>query len=141
MYLREKYRHPESAYPRAARVTSGYRYYSPTLGRWLARDPIGEDGGINVYALVNADPINSVDPKGELPAVCAFAGCCFGVGGMSCVVMCALDPIWDDANDTLYVCIEKCILEVLPPGENAYSNFCWLSLVACGISVGILPSP
>jgi RHS repeat-associated protein len=24
----------------------GHRYYSPELGRWLSRDPIGEDGGL-----------------------------------------------------------------------------------------------
>ena len=28
----------------------GYRYYSPDLGRWLSRDPIGEADGPNVYA-------------------------------------------------------------------------------------------
>ena len=27
----------------------GYRYYSPGLGRWLSRDPIGEDGGLRAY--------------------------------------------------------------------------------------------
>ena len=34
--------------PRAG-VGSGYRYYSPGLGRWVNRDPIGELGGINLY--------------------------------------------------------------------------------------------
>ncbi len=28
----------------------GYRFYSPTLSRWLNRDPIEEDGGVNLYA-------------------------------------------------------------------------------------------
>ena len=27
----------------------GYRFYSPQLMRWLNRDPIGEDGGLNLY--------------------------------------------------------------------------------------------
>jgi len=31
----------------------GFRYYSPELGRWLNADPIGEIGGINVYAFIN----------------------------------------------------------------------------------------
>lgn len=30
----------------------GFRYYHPELGRWLSRDPIGEDGGLNLYAFV-----------------------------------------------------------------------------------------
>jgi RHS repeat-associated protein len=27
----------------------GYRYYSPELGRWVSRDPIGERGGVNLF--------------------------------------------------------------------------------------------
>ena len=27
----------------------GYRYYSPSLGRWISRDPIGEEGGFGLY--------------------------------------------------------------------------------------------
>jgi RHS repeat-associated protein len=42
----------------------GYRYYSPVLGRWLNRDPIGEDGGINLYGFVKNGPVNSVDLLG-----------------------------------------------------------------------------
>ena len=29
----------------------GYRYYSPELMRWITRDPIGEEGGVNLYAM------------------------------------------------------------------------------------------
>jgi RHS repeat-associated protein len=42
----------------------GYRYYSPRLGRWLSRDPIGEGGGINVYAYVANDPAGGADAMG-----------------------------------------------------------------------------
>lgn len=46
-------------------VTSGYRYYSPELGRWPSRDPIGEEGGLNVYFFVVNAPIDTVDTLGE----------------------------------------------------------------------------
>ncbi len=42
----------------------GYRYYNPSTGRWLSRDPIEEKGGLNLYGFVGNVPINSVDPLG-----------------------------------------------------------------------------
>lgn len=42
----------------------GYRYYDATLGRWLNRDPIGERGGLNLYAFVDNDGANQWDMLG-----------------------------------------------------------------------------
>ncbi len=42
----------------------GYRFYSPALGRWINRDPLGEAGGINLYGFVGNNPISFVDPYG-----------------------------------------------------------------------------
>lgn len=42
----------------------GYRFYSPVLGRWINRDPLGERGGVNLYGFVENDPVNWVDPLG-----------------------------------------------------------------------------
>jgi RHS repeat-associated protein len=42
----------------------GYRYYNPSTGRWLNRDPIGEEGGRNLYAFVHGSPIHLVDRLG-----------------------------------------------------------------------------
>ncbi len=41
-----------SARPLHAGVGSGYRYYSPGLGRWVNRDPIEEAGGANLFGFV-----------------------------------------------------------------------------------------
>jgi len=42
----------------------GYRYYSAELGRWLSRDPIGEMGGLNLYATVGNRILNAFDRLG-----------------------------------------------------------------------------
>ena len=42
----------------------GFRYYSPSLGRFINRDPIQERGGLNLYAAFGNDPINRVDYLG-----------------------------------------------------------------------------
>jgi RHS repeat-associated protein len=41
-----------------------HRYYDPNTGRFLTRDPIGYEGGINLYAYVNNKPSNLADPVG-----------------------------------------------------------------------------
>lgn len=42
----------------------GYRFYSPQVGRWLNRDPIGEWGGLNLYAFCKNNSVNAVDLLG-----------------------------------------------------------------------------
>jgi RHS repeat-associated protein len=41
-----------------------FRYYNPETGRFLTRDPIGYEGGINIYAYVTNNPINLQDMLG-----------------------------------------------------------------------------
>jgi len=46
-------------------VYYNYRYYSPELGRWLSRDPIGErGGGYNLYGMVSNGVMNWWDRLG-----------------------------------------------------------------------------
>jgi RHS repeat-associated protein len=41
------------------------RYYHPGFGRFVAEDPLGLDGGTNLYAYAAADPIDYIDPEGR----------------------------------------------------------------------------
>ncbi len=47
----------------------GYRYYNPELGRWPSRDPIEEDGGLNVYGFALNSPISMGDIDGRVISV------------------------------------------------------------------------
>jgi RHS repeat-associated protein len=65
----------------------GRRYYNPSTGRWLSKDPLGEPGfeamrqvepedffaiGPNRYLFVQNDPLNKYDIDGLNPAACAI---------------------------------------------------------------------
>jgi len=41
-------------------------FYDPGLQRWINRDPLEEEGGINLHSYVESDPVNSCDPLGLL---------------------------------------------------------------------------
>ncbi len=47
------------------------RYYDPKIGRFISEDPIGIDGGINLYGYVEAGPTIAKDPFGLI----ATKGC------------------------------------------------------------------
>jgi len=47
-----------------ATLLAPFRAYAPGLARWLNRDPRGELGGFNLYAYLQGDPVNKVDPFG-----------------------------------------------------------------------------
>jgi len=41
------------------------RWYSSDIGRWLSKDPIGLEGGLNLYVAFGNNPVNFIDPWGE----------------------------------------------------------------------------
>ncbi len=41
-----------------------HRYYDPANGRWLTEDPIGFEGGMNLYGYCGNGPVGSVDESG-----------------------------------------------------------------------------
>jgi RHS repeat-associated protein len=43
----------------------GHRYYHPHTGRWPNRDPIEENGGVNLYGFLLNDPCSFIDADGR----------------------------------------------------------------------------
>ena len=65
-------------------VRFGARDYDGLTGRWTAKDPILFGGGQeNLYVYVNNDPVNFVDPSGQIPVGIATGAVGAVVGGIS----------------------------------------------------------
>ena len=45
-------------------VYYGYRYYAPPAARWLTRDPLEEQGGLNLHCFCENDGVNRYDALG-----------------------------------------------------------------------------
>lgn len=76
--------------PETSFVYFGERYYSPKIRRWITRDPINFEGGINFYAYVENNPLTYCDPIGcfalptfDINPVSVLQGGLQVVGGLS----------------------------------------------------------
>lgn len=112
-----------------------FRYYDPTIGKYITSDPIGLIGGFNTYSYALQNPIRYIDSKGLCP-ICplliplaggssstAGAGVITLIGtnlarlGLSALAIGALDGIADffdpgegddGPSDDPFECIQGC---------------------------------
>jgi len=68
--------------PDTGLVRFGARDYDPEIGRWLTKDPIRFDGGINLYSYVGNDPINYYDSTGLKREAITPLGCAIIAGAI-----------------------------------------------------------
>ncbi len=79
-------------------VYYGYRYLDTGIGRWINRDPIKEEGGVNLYGFVGNDAVNNLDILGQS---CAWSRIL--ANGIS------LQPFW--GTDWRYKhCLANCVI-------------------------------
>jgi RHS repeat-associated protein len=61
------FRYPGQYYDQETGLHYNYfRYYNPQTGRYITPDPIGLEGGINLFLYVAGNPVNFIDPQGLL---------------------------------------------------------------------------
>jgi RHS repeat-associated protein len=116
----------------------GYRFYDPATQRWLNRDPIGEDGGVNLYGYVGNNPINQIDPLGLWGI--QFGNFNIGIGNPSYVFD---SEVWDQTSDSVHTGLDAIgALETTPFADGLNGILYGLEgdLGNAGISaVGMLP--
>ena len=54
------------------------RWYDPVVGRWISKDLIGIEGGLNLFVFCDDNPLNRRDPSGNIAPWVGAAG----VGGL-----------------------------------------------------------
>ena len=57
----------KEAHVQSGLVYYGFRFYDPNIQRWPNRDPLGEEGGINLYRYAFNDPLDWIDTDGLEP--------------------------------------------------------------------------
>ena len=83
-----------------------YRGYQPAAGRWLSRDPIEEEGGLNVFSYVLGNPMKWKDPVGLKMYSNDFVG-----------------PLPPDGYFKSQMTKTRCgLIPPSPPGANIYEN-------------------
>ena len=135
----------------------GYRYYSPSLGRWLSRDPITEEGLLTVdlyrniiripsivlqdYALCKNSPICLYDVLGLDPCQDAKdMGKDMGnLGGIVCSRGKAYPCVWienekDVTNDQAKNIVSKCAM------DHEQTHLADTVCPPCGLSRGAAPT-
>lgn len=123
-----------------------HRYYDPETGRYLTPDPIGLDGGTNLYVYVGENPVNAVDPRGldnpgcdrfpdrwESPCVleccashdeCYDRNACGADSWYNCNAVGPNGECRNECNENVADCIAQCALDRRHEDPNRPDYYC-----------------
>ncbi len=126
----------------------GARYYDPSTGRFLQRDPIGIRGGLNVYEYCRSNPTSNIDPEGKWLAVVWLAVKTVAIGaaavgvvvgavkaylGLRSLAELAKQPQWDPGREYDIMAALRCAnpnthkMEYIGQGVEGVSNLPFMS--------------
>jgi len=128
---------PQGAIAQNGLYYYGYRYYSPTLGRWLNRDPIEESGGVDLYEFVHNNSTNNFDSRG-LKTECSYHNIpgnttvsWYPYRRWECKVKQVQLPIWPPgATVTIWVLVCDTLLSSSTPA-NSWCACDWVAKQKC----------
>ena len=100
----------------------GARWYQPSIGRFLQRDPLGLGAGLNVYTYTSNDPLASVDPSGK---------CRFGRG----MINQGSSDIGEGGKKTF---LGLCIVSLGVAGENPVVGGIGAAVIVVGVGQATL---
>ena len=87
------------------------RYYDPKTGRYLTPDPVGLEGGINLFVYVENNPVIFVDPAGTIVIAPVIAAC-------------VANPVCRGAVACVGAAVGTGILETISALVNRSFNWC-----------------
>jgi len=103
----------------------GYRDYDAQTGRWTGRDPISEEGGLNLYGFVGGNGVNAWDYLGLKFGWDWRFPFCFNKDKKDC------NQIYDDCLARGFaVCASACAIATAKTGKTAYTACMGTCLVA-----------
>jgi RHS repeat-associated protein len=121
-------------------VYYGYRYYNPSTGRWLSRDPLGEPG-FRGHKFANVskedvDKLSLLDSEDDIQELLSDGGLQQSVS-QTLYVMCGNDPIQNvDINGLICDVVANRTKALMSSGINAGHEW----IVYGGNSVGFWPN-
>ncbi|MBB3178448.1 RHS repeat-associated core domain-containing protein [Variovorax sp. Sphag1AA] len=121
------------------------RYYDPDTGRYTARDPLGFEGGINLYTYAAGAPGRYSDPTGEIiPCLAANYVRCMAMCGLQSLAMQGLDRATGGCNEFDLMgaakdCAVDCLWAMLPIPDPC-GKFGKLFSTAIGLGAGLMNS-
>jgi RHS repeat-associated protein len=86
----------------------GYRYYIPEQGRWLNRDPIGEEGGVNLYTYCINNPGSYVDSVGKVAVTAVAKGIVIAAATCVATTGYTVSELPNISNDKYKRCLASC---------------------------------
>ncbi len=116
-----------------------FRYYDPSTGRFLTRDPIGYKGGANSYEYCSDSPTGGSDPLGLFPVLDTILKAMAACAG---VLEALNNPGDDPCNSDYNLClkVDYCIAEIFSAIAEAVSEELGPTIAGCieGAFSGVL---